>query len=246
MKAIVLAAGYATRLYPMTRDTPKALLEVGGEPLLSRLVRQLCRLPELSEIAIVSNAKFLPAFREWAAERRDPVPLRILDDRSTSEDNRLGATGDLAFALAALEPGDEDLVVCAGDNLLELDLTIPCEAFRASGDPTLVVRRLAPGEDASRYNEVEVGADGTVEAFREKPAKPTTGLAAIAVYFYPARVGELVRRYLAEGGDPDAPGHFVAWLVGETRVRSVPLAGRWFDIGDVSTLERARAFYDSG
>lgn len=241
MKALVLAAGYATRLYPLTRDRAKPLLEVGGRPILSHILERVVRLPDLSEIAVVSNARFAPAFRAFARAEACPVPLRVLDDGSRSEDDKLGATGDLAFALREAPLGGEDLVVVAGDNLIGFDLRPACAQFRVWHRPTLVVRRVPRGAGPSPYNEVRLAPDGRVTGFREKPSDPQTDLAAIALYFFPPEIEGLVGRYLAEGGNPDAPGHFIAWLVPRCEVFAVREDGPWWDIGSLASLEEARA-----
>ena len=240
MKVIVLAAGYATRLYPLTRDRAKPLLEVGGRPILSHITDRMLELPDLSELVVVSNARFAVQFEEWARSLDPGLPLRVLNDGSTDEDDRLGATGDLAFALREVPPGNEDVLVVAGDNLMDLDLRPAHAVLRESGCPTLIVREVEPESGPSRYNEIELQDDGSVRAMREKPERRQSELSAIAVYFYPTAIAAWVEEYLAAGGNPDAPGHFASWLVGRTRVMSVPLVGRWFDIGSAETLAAAR------
>ncbi len=241
VKALLLAAGYATRLYPLTRDRAKPLLEIGGRPILSHILDRVVELPGLTEVLVVSNARFAESFRAWAAGAACPVPIRVLDDGSTSDADKLGATGDLALALREAPLAGEDLVVVAGDNLLRFDLRPLHAAFAASRRPTIVVRRVAHAGGPSPYNEVTLAPDGRVLGFREKPADPHTDLVAIALYFFPPEIEGLVRRYLAEGGNPDAPGHFIAWLVRETDVRAVREDGEWWDIGSLESLEAARA-----
>ena len=236
----MLAAGYATRLYPLTRDRAKPLLEVGGRPILSHIVAHVLELPGLSELVVVSNARFASQFEDWKKSADWSLPVRVLDDGSTDPRSRLGATGDLAFALREVPPGSEDVLVAAGDNLIDLDLRPAYEVLRESGCPTLIVRRVGPESGPSRYNEVELAGDGSVRAMREKPERRRSELAAIAVCFYPPAIVEWLDQYLSAGGNPDAPGHFAAWLVGKTRVRSVPMEGRWFDIGSAETLAAAR------
>lgn len=254
MKALLLAAGYATRLYPLTRDRPKPLLEVGGRPLLDHLLERIAPLPGLSEVVVVGNHRFAEPLRTWAhaAAAACPVPLRVLDDGSTSEADRLGAVGDIAFALDAVAPAGEDLLVAAGDNLVGFDLAPLHARYRAQGSPrcpVVLVRRVERA-GPSPYNEVQLGpetAPGSglhpVRGFREKPPDPRTPWAAIGLYFWPPGVEPLLRRYLEGGGNPDAPGHFVEWLVCETPVRAAPFAGPWFDIGGPSALEAARAHF---
>jgi glucose-1-phosphate thymidylyltransferase len=243
VKAVLLAAGYATRLHPLTRDRPKPLLEVGGRPLLTHILERVAALPDLSEVVVVGNAKFAEPLRAWARGVAGPVPLRVLDDGSSDDANKLGASGDLAFALREVPLEGEDLLVVAGDNLLGFDLHPLYEAFRRHRRPQLAVREVEQPDGPSPYNEVTLDAAGRVLRFREKPADPRTNLMAICLYFFPPEVEGLLRRYLAEGGDPDAPGHFIAWLVGCAEVRASRFEGEWFDVGSLAALAAARAHF---
>lgn len=246
MKAYLLAAGYATRMYPLTRDRPKPLLEVAGAPILSHMVERVLELQGLSELVVIANARFARAFEDWASGLSLPVPLRVLNDGSTCDDDKLGAVGDLAFALSRAPVGDEDWLVAAGDNLLAFDLRLLQQRFLALGrDPLLALRRVdhASSGQPSKYNDVTLDDTGRVVRFEEKPRRPVSDLAAIALYFFPAFVAELLPRYLAQGGNADAPGHFIAWLVGQVPVRGTPVPGAWFDIGSVEGLEHAREHF---
>ena len=253
MKAYLLAAGYATRMYPLTRDQPKPLLEVAGAPILTHILRRVLALDGLSEVVVIANARFAGAFESWRRSLDVRVPVRVLNDGSTCDDDKLGAIGDLAFALEAAPPGDEDWLVAAGDNLLSFDLRVLQRAFEATGapgarSPLLVVRRVEPapvpasGVDGSadRYNEVVVDAGGRVVGFREKPRDRRSELAAIALYLLPAKAAGALARYLADGGNPDAPGYFIAWLVERSEVRAATLPGKWFDVGSLDGLAEAR------
>ncbi len=243
MKAYLLAAGYATRMHPLTRDRPKPLLEVAGAPVLSHVVRGVLRLEGLDEVVVIANDRFAGHFASWAEDLDADAPVRILNDGTTGDDNRLGAVGDLAFALDAVPPGEEPWLAAAGDNLLGFDLRLLQRVFQEDeGRPLLAVREVARG-GPSRYNEVVVDESGRVERFREKPADPVSGLAAIALYFFPPRVAGKLATYLGAGGNPDAPGHFIAWLVGQVGVRATRLPGDWFDIGSLEGLAHARRHY---
>ena len=245
MKAYLLAAGYATRMYPLTRDRPKPLLEVAGAPILSHILDRILALDDVSEVVVIGNDRFAADLEAWAASLDVPVPVFVLNDGSSSDDDKLGAIGDLAFALEQAPPGDEDWLVAAGDNLLAFDLAPLQQAYRAATDadgrhPPLLAVREVVRNGPSAYNEVELDAAGRVTRFREKPPDPRSNLAAIALYFLPPTAVGLLRRYLEEGGEPDAPGHFVAWLVEHVEVRGVHLPGGWFDIGSLDGLAHAR------
>lgn len=243
MIVYLLAAGYATRLLPLTRDRAKPLLEVGGAPLLTHIVRRFEAIDDVDEIVVVGNARFSPDLVAWRDALDTRVPVRVLDDGTTSDDDKLGAIGDLAFAVERVPPAGRSFAVAAGDNLIAFDLSPLHEAFQAHGDPLLALRRVAVGGGPSPYNEVTLDDAGVVVGFREKPADPRTDLAAIALYFFPPRVEGMLREYLDRGSERDAPGHLIAWLVGRTTVRGALFDGEWFDIGSHETLAEARARY---
>jgi glucose-1-phosphate thymidylyltransferase len=243
MTAYVLAAGYATRMYPLTRDRPKPLLRVGGMPLLTHLVSSIEPLQDLTEIVVIGNHRFARDLERWRETTDCTVPIRLLDDGSTSDENRLGAIGDLAFALREVPVAGGDWMVVAADNLLRFDLRQVQASLLEHRTPTLAVRDVErPAEEAgpSRYNDVTLDRDGRVLRFREKPAGPRTGLAAIALYFFPPEVADLLTRYLAEGGNRDAPGHFIAWLVDHVTVRATRFEGEWLDLGSLEAFAKAR------
>jgi glucose-1-phosphate thymidylyltransferase len=241
--AYLLAAGYATRLHPLTLDRPKPLLEVAGAPILSHILRRVEAIPDLREVVVVGNHRFADALSAWRDETPCRVALSLLDDGSTNEGDKLGAVGDIAFALSRTPPRNEDWMVVAGDNLLDFDLAALREAFGRERRPMLVLREVPVGPGPTRYNEVSVDARGRVLRFREKPPDQETGLAALALYFFTPGVAGRVHDYLAQGGNPDAPGHFIAWLVERCEVASRPMLGEWFDIGMPETLADARRRY---
>ena len=234
MKAIVLAAGYATRLYPLTLNQPKPLLPVGGRPMLDRLLDALAGVGA-DQTYVVTNAKFAPHFREWAADRTD---VTVLDDGTTSEDDRLGAIGDIAFVLerAAI---DDDLVVVAGDNLFSEDLKGFGEACRERDAPLLAVYDIGDLAQMSKYNAIETDEQGRITYFEEKPEQATSTISGIALYFYPRRVLPLIEQYVAEGNNPDQPGRLIQWLYPRVDVYTWPVPGTWYDIGSAETLREA-------
>lgn len=248
MNALVLAAGYGTRLYPLTRDRPKPLLPVGGRPLLDHLVRDLAQVEALTEVRVVTNARFAEETREWAgrARRELPVPLEVISDGTRRPEERLGAVGDIAFALERTG-ADGDLLLVAGDNLFEFDLSGIVEAARDAPDADALVaveERLDP-ERLRRGGVAEVDREGRIRRFREKPEEPATATAAAPLHLYRESVLPLVGRYVEEGGDPDAPGHFLEWLVPRRRVRAWRMPGPRHDIGTPEAYLRARERYGS-
>jgi glucose-1-phosphate thymidylyltransferase len=248
MKAIILAAGYATRLYPLTLDRPKALLPVGGRPMVEHVVGRLATMPELDEILLVTNSKFAQQFADWSAAFTPPRPglrPRIVDDGTTDESNRLGANGDLAFVLES-ERLDDDIVVVASDNLFDESLAGFAALCRAQQAPVVVLTDIGDLAEMPKYSMVEVDGEGRLTSFVEKPEQPTSTLSCIALYYYPRTLLGQVRRYLDEGNNPDQPGRFVAWLFPRTPVYTWRLGGIWYDIGGFESLEEAdRLFTES-
>ena len=238
MKALILAAGYATRLYPLTLDTPKHLLEVGGRPMVDWVLDRVGSLEGLEAVHLVTNAKFAPAFERWATSAGREV--NVIDDGTTSEDDRLGAIGDIGLVLER-EEIDDDLVVVAGDNLF----TGGIEGFAAEGRrrrrPVLAVYDVGDPALMSQLNTIETDGDGRITYFEEKPRQATSTLAGIALYWYPREALPLVHAYLAEQENHDQPGRLVEWLYTRTPVYAWELPGRWYDIGTPEQLEAARA-----
>ena len=233
MKLLLLAAGYATRLYPLTLDRPKPLLPVGGRPMVDRLLDCLGPIG-FDGIYLVTNAKFAPHFREWASSN----DVTVVDDGTRSDNDRLGAIGDIGFVLDR-ETVDDDLVVVAGDNLFSETL----EGFGAEarrGSPLLAVYDVGDLElIRGSYNTIEVDEEGRLTYFEEKPDAPRSTLTGIALYFYPRTTLPLVREYLEDGNNPDQPGRLVQWLYPRVDVHTWRVPGRWFDIGSREQLEEA-------
>lgn len=234
MKLLVVAAGYATRLYPLTVDRPKALLPIGGRPLLDRVLDALAGVGA-DETYVVTNARFAPQFEEWAAGKRG---LRVLNDGTTSEDDKLGAIGDIAFVLDQAQV-DDDLVIVAGDNLFSEDLADFGRYVRERDEPVLALYDVGDLDQMSKYNAIETDAEGRITFFEEKPVAPTSTLTGIALYFYPRETLPLIRRYIAEGNNPDQPGRLVEWLYSRVDFYTWRVPGRWYDIGSAETLREA-------
>ena len=234
MRALILAAGYATRLRPLTDAVAKQRLPIAGRPMVDWLCDRVEQVAD--EVHVVTNARFASDFERWASAR---PRVTVHDDGTTSNEDRLGAIGDIAFVLDRVGL-DDDLLVLAGDNLFDLDLAELVAFWRGKGDASVVA--LYDCGDlrlAGQYGVVELGGDDRVLGLEEKPAAPRTTLVATACYLYHRAHLPLVRRYLAEGNLPDQPGLLVAWLCTREPVYGFRIAGEWFDIGNPEQLLEA-------
>lgn len=234
MKALILAAGYATRLRPLTDSVPKQLLPVGGRPMVDWILDKI-REAGIEDVHLVTNARFAADFEQWGARNG----VAIHDDGTTTNETRLGAIGDIRFVQENAEL-DDDLVVIAGDNLFEDSLVDVIDFWSKRSDASvLAVHDVGDRELATQYGVVDVAEDARVVGFVEKPANPQSTLCATATYLYARRHAALVSSYLAEGNPADQPGHFVAWLYPRERVYAYRIAGDWYDVGDASQLLEA-------
>jgi glucose-1-phosphate thymidylyltransferase len=243
VKAVILAAGYATRLYPLTLDRPKHLLEVAGRPLLERLLEQL-PLGELETVYVVTNAKFALQFREWARALTLGATVEVVDDGTTSDAERLGAIGDLELVIRT-KGLDEDLVVAAGDGVFSERLDEFVRFGQERGAAAIAAYDVGELEAVKRLSSIVVDADWRVVSCEEKPDQPVSTLAGIALYHYPAPVLPLVSEYLEQGNNPDQPGRLVEWLYTRTPVYAWPAPGEWLDIGTPDALADAERMFGS-
>jgi glucose-1-phosphate thymidylyltransferase len=230
---VILAAGYATRLRPLTDDIPKMLLPLAGRPMLDYLLDKIREVGEIDELHLVTNAKFASAFRDWA-----PPDVTFHDDGTTSNEDRLGAIGDIAFTVERAGLEGEDLLVVAGDNLIGYSVPDYVAFWRGKDGAAIALYECPDPELIKQYGVVELDEDDRVVSFEEKPEHPRSNLAATAAYLYRAEDVALVGRYLEEGNSPDAPGSFVEWLHARAPVYGYRFSGEWIDIGDhVQLLE---------
>ena len=241
MNALILAAGYATRLYPLTLNKAKPLLEVGGKPIIEWLLDNLADVPGLGTVYIVTNAKFAGDFQNWAdgyQEQHREITIKIINDGSKSDDDKLGAIGDINLVLMRENLTDEDLLVIAGDNLFQQPLSDFVNAAKHSAT-TVAVHDVGNLEAMKKYGTVTVDKNGVITNFEEKPEKPKSTLAAVALYYYSRDVLPLFTTYLAAGNNPDQPGLFLQWLYTRKPVNTFEIKGRWLDIGSKETLKSA-------
>lgn len=205
--------------------------------MLEYLYEKLARVAEVDELHVVTNSRFAPDFHAWAESTERTLPVAVHDDGTTSNEDRLGAIGDVQFVIEQARLAGEDLLVVAGDNLFEFELTEFVSFWRSkTGGTAICVHDVGEPELVKQYSMVVLDEDDRVTYLEEKPEEPTSSLAAIAVYLYPAAHAALVAEYLAEGNAPDQPGRFVVWLYPRAPVYGYRFRGEWLDIGDREQL----------
>lgn len=241
MKALMMAAGYGTRLYPITRNTPKPLLEVGDQPMIDHIVRKVEQVDRVDELLVVTNDKFYGRFQEWRNNRDFPWPVTVLNDGSTEDGEKRGAVGDINFTVNQARLHD-DLLVLAGDNLFDFSLKDLVETFDRVNNNVIGVLRFGDESKLSQYGIVETDKTHRIVDFQEKPEDPPSNLVAMGMYLFPEEKLSLIDQYLEEGGNPDEPGWYITWLVENHTVYAHPFEGTWFDIGDKDSLEQADQF----
>jgi glucose-1-phosphate thymidylyltransferase len=215
----------------------KPLLPLADRPMLEYLYEKLTRVDEVDEVHVVTNARFADDFRAWAASGERSLPVVVHDDGTTSNEDRLGAIGDVQFVIERARLGGEDLLIVAGDNLFEFELADFVSFWRSkAGGAAICVHDVGDPELVKQYSMVVLDEDDRVTYLEEKPEEPASTLAAIAVYLYPGAHAALVADYLAEGNAPDQPGRFVVWLYPREPVYGYRFAGDWLDIGDREQL----------
>ncbi len=240
MKTIILAAGYATRLYPLTENYPKPLLTVGGKPILDWLIEDINTSGIMDEYIVINNHKFAGQFQSWADEHM--LPITVVDDGTSTNDTRLGAVRDIQFAIGEIGI-DEDVLVIAGDNVLDFSL-VPFVRFGQENDCSCIM--CYEENDLARQQRtaiITVDAEWTITSYEEKPQVPKSNLAVPPFYFYKAEDLRRIPEALDAGCGYDAPGSFAAWLSHQTTMKAYKMPGSRYDIGNLYSYEAIKANY---
>ena len=248
MKLIILAAGYATRLYPLTLNQPKPLLPVAGKPMLEHVIDNIASIRGIDHAYIVTNAKFAGHFQRWAESYRHPnltFSFTIVNDGTSSEATRLGAIGDLHLVITKHEI-DDDIIIVGGDNLFSHDLAEFGEFCREKNAAVTAVYDVGDLEEIKKYNSIEVDENGRITYFEEKPKVPKSTLTGIALYYYPKSTLPQIHEYIAEGNNPDQPGRLVQWMYQRVPFYTWRVPGLWYDVGSAETLEEANRVFSRG
>ncbi len=242
MKAIILVAGYATRLYPLTINTPKALLPINNKPMINYIVEQLNTIKEIDEIYVVSNNKFYTHFNEWAETVESNIKVKVLDDGTTSEENRRGAIGDIQFTISQ-EKIDDDVIIIAGDNYFTFDLKDYYNYYKNVNKDCVIVKEHDDKEMLKQFAVALLDENNKVTDLEEKPESPKSNTAVYAAYIYKKDTIQLFKKYLDEGNKPDAPGYFVQWLYKIKDVHAYKIDGECYDVGTPKSYEEVKNLF---
>lgn len=240
MKVLILAAGYGTRLYPVIKDTPKPLLPIAGQPLINHTLKKLRTISGLKELLVVTNDKFHGHFQAWARSQKSfPAPVTILNDGTTSPENRLGSIGDIQFVLQRQSVQD-DLLIVGGDNLFDFNLR-DYLAFAKVKCPRVSIGLydIRNIKEATQFGVVELGRGQKIISFEEKPPQPRSTLIAMCCYYLPEKSIPLIDQYIRQTRKTDKAGDYIQWLTKDHAVYGFTFQGKWFDIGSLEAYREA-------
>lgn len=241
-KAVIPAAGYATRLYPLTLNKPKTLVEIKGKSILQHLIDKIISLKSIDEIILITNHKFYHKLQDWYKNHPQKITLKIYDDQTISNGDRLGAIGDIYFGLKKAKV-KESILWLSSDNLFNFDLKKFCHFFEKVNKDVVGAYDVKNLEEAKKMGVLLTDSSGKVIDFEEKPKKPKSTLCSIGIYAFTKDTVKLFDRYLKEGNSPDKPGEFIEWLYLKKDVLVFSFDSpqdKWFDIGTLDTLKLAQ------
>ncbi|MBI2106130.1 nucleotidyltransferase family protein [Candidatus Woesearchaeota archaeon] len=244
MKCLLLAAGYSTRLYPLTENFPKPLLDIAGKPVINYLVEKLEKLNELKEVYVITNSKFYNPFLSWRNSLKTSLKIEIIDDGTNNKDNRLGAIGDIQFVINKKKL-DDDLLILGGDQLFKFYLNDFVDFFKKENkDVTMVIKER--NKDLIKQSScVVLDKNKKLIFFEEKPENPSSDLISRCIYIYKKDTLKLIEKYLEEKNNPDQPGRFVQWLYKKKEILGFISNNDIIDIGTHETLEKAKKVFTS-
>jgi len=242
MKTIILAGGYAKRLWPLTRNRPKQLLSVGGKPIIEYIMEKIETQEEIDKIIISTNKKFEKDFKQWLAEYKSTKDISLVIEPTLSEEDKLGSVGALGY-LIKKNNFDEELVIIGGDNLFDFDLKDLINYYREKEGSIVVLYDIKSVQRAKNYGVTMVDENNRIIDFVEKPKNPPSTLVSTACYILSPEGVRSVLAYLGKGENPDAIGFFIKWLIKRERVFGFIFSGRWFDIGSLESLKEADFIY---
>jgi glucose-1-phosphate thymidylyltransferase len=238
MHAVILAAGYATRMFPLTENCPKALLPVGGVQIIDCLLSKLLDLDDLNHIFLVTNHKFYPQFNNWLNWRKHPSKIALIDDGTVSNESRLGAIGDLGLTIDRMHI-DDDLLVLGSDNIFKFALAELVRFANLKQADCVVARQVSDMAARQRMGIAVIESDGRIIDFEEKPKEPKSEWAIPPIYYFQRDTLTLIPRYLHARHNPDAPGNFIAWLHKQKPVYALKMNSQVLAISTLDSFVRA-------
>lgn len=240
MKCLILAAGYATRLYPLTENFPKPLLCVGDKTILDWLLDDIDASKAVDEYIVISNHKFAHHFEDWAKTRKEKIT--VVDDGTSTNETRLGAVADIMFAIDK-EKIDDDMLVIAGDNLLDFSLTQFIRYAKEKATSCIMRYYENDGKKLLKCGVVTVDENDRILKMTEKSPTPETHWCSPAFYYYTRSDAKLVKSAIDDGCPIDAPGSFIAWLCKKVPVHAMQMPGKRYDIGNLESYEKVKSEY---
>lgn len=246
MKCLILAAGYATRLYPLTENFPKPLLNIGGKTNLDWLVDDLIENTNIDEFIVISNHKFVEQFQKWKKDKfkTRPYVITVIDDGTSTNETRLGAVNDIKLAVQRLNLTD-DLLVMAGDNILDFSLYEFIKFGKDKNNSCVMCYEENELKKQQRTAIITINANSLITSYEEKPKKPKGNLAVPPFYFFIASDVRLINEALDEGCGYDAPGSFAAWLSKKMPMYAYIMPGERYDIGDIESYRYVKTIFEN-
>ncbi len=243
MKAVVLAGGFATRLYPLTEFTPKPLLPIVGKPIINYIIEKLEMIDEIDLIYVSTNKRFEKHFQNWLSNLNSKKEIKLIIEGTLNEKEKMGAVGSLKY-LIEKENITSDLMIVAGDNLFDFSLYSFIEYYKKKKAPVVAFYDIKSIDDAKRFGVACVDVNQKVIDFEEKPQNPKSTLVSTCCYLFPENSLELLKEYIDNKNNPDHPGSFIKWLSEKDSVFGFTFDGRWFDIGHMDAYKQANIEYE--
>jgi len=241
MKCLILAAGYATRLYPLTENFPKPLLKVKDKTILDWLLEDIDSSGKVDEYIVISNHKFAHHFEKWAKEKEQSVI--VVDDGTSTNETRLGAVKDIQYAIDKLNI-DDDILVIAGDNLLDFSLTKFIN-YAKEKNTSCIMRYFESNEEKlKKCGVVSIDSTDKIILMEEKPSQPKSNWCCPPFYYYTKEDAKLVKIGIDSGCGVDAPGSYIAWLCSQVSVYAMEMLGKRYDIGNLESYEQVQKNYN--
>ena len=242
MKAIILAGGYAKRLWPLTKETPKPLLDVGDKEIITRIIEKIENIDEIDKIVISTNAKFEEKFKKYISENIFKKPIELVVEPTLAEGEKLGSVGGLNYLIDKLKI-DDDVFIIGGDNIFEFDIATFFDYYGDQNASVIALKKIEDKNTLKQYGVCVLDGNKLMLEFQEKPSNPKSDLASTACYLFTYNDFMLIKKYLDEGNSPDAMGFFISWLIKNADVYGYVFEEGWYDIGSFESLEEARKKY---